>query len=242
MSTDRTIKAVDDLNGFTFGTTAHIGEGSAAVVLRGIILNGTNQNAHRTLPNSSPFTSMPAFKFDFRIRNAASTSGGFIFQMRNSGESPQFELTNGNGATQLAFNDYRDGVSAYIIPNTYSDFKMRVQYDPSNSRWTLETWDSDDTDRVQSTVGITTTTNWSLGSGLWTMGSGYYDSSYLAQTIDYFRWDDTVVALNSTPPSDPFTAGPTYRARWEFENDGIDSAAVAGNLTLSNSPTYENTP
>ncbi len=46
MSTDRTIKAVDDLNGMTFGTTAHIGEvvsgAQTPTWVRGNYAQGTN--------------------------------------------------------------------------------------------------------------------------------------------------------------------------------------------------------
>lgn len=229
------------------GGTGKVGGVSAsgyatAVVVSGraLILNGTNQNAHVTLPIGAPFSALGAFQIIFRLRDPVNDSG-FVFQVRNSAEAPLFDLTLNTGGVQWVFNDYRDSVQIFLTPTTITDSIYKLQYDPANSRWTFESWDSDGTDRVVATGAITTTTAWDLS--LFTIGSNFYDNFFLAGKLDWFRWSDTVEALNSGCPaaSAPLDV-PTYYARWEFEDNNIDCGTLAGDFLLAGSPTYGDSP
>jgi len=119
----------------TFATTIpNRGVGS-----RAIVFNGTNQYARVTLPNSAPWTSLGSFKIMGRLRDMSSISG-YIASLGIPEVSFPFNLfQNGTGDPQrIDLYDNRDSVQDYHAPNTFTDIVFKLQYDPANSRWTLE--------------------------------------------------------------------------------------------------------
>ena len=145
---------------------------------RAIVFNGTNQYARVTLPNSAPWTSLGAFKIMGRLRGMSSISG-YITSLGIPEVSFPFNLFQGGGGDpeRIDLYDNRDAIQDYHAPNTFTDVVFKLQYDPTNSRWTLESWKADGTGYVVTTETITTTTNWNLGGHYLTLGANAYGVS-----------------------------------------------------------------
>jgi len=224
----------------TFATTIpNRGVGS-----RAIVFNGTNQYARVTLPNSAPWTSLGSFKIMGRLRGMSSISG-YIASLGIPEVSFPFTLfQNGGGDPErIDLYDNRDAVQDYHAPNTFTDIVFKLQYDPANSRWTLESWKADGTGYVVTTETITTTTNWNLGGHYLTLGANAYGVGFSDAHVDWWCWQQGADALGSGNfPGAEVPTG-TFLVKYTFDNDdGADSSGNGLNLTLTNSPTFEDTP
>ena len=224
----------------TFATTIpNRGVGS-----RAIVFNGTNQYARVTLPNSAPWTSLGSFKIMGRVRDMSSISG-YIASLGIPEVSFPFTLfQNGGGDPErIDLYDNRDAVQDYHAPNTFTDIVFKLQYDPANSRWTLESWKADGTGYVVTTETITTTTNWNLGGHYLTLGANAYGVGFSDAHVDWWCWQQGADALGSGNfPGAEVPTG-TFLVKYTFDNDdGADSSGNGLNLTLTNSPTFEDTP
>ena len=212
---------------------------------RAIVFNGTNQFARVTLPNSAPWTSLGAFKMMGRLRGMSSV-GGYITTVGIPDVSQPFNLYQGGGADpkRIDLYDSRDSVQDFHAPNTFTDVVFKLQYDPANSRWTLETWKADGTGYVVTTETITTTTNWNLGGQLLTLGANPYGVALSDAHMDWWCWQQGADATGSGNfPGAEAPATGTFLVKYTFDNDnGSDSSGNGLNLTLHNSPTFENTP
>src|SRR5829696_665642 len=109
--------------------------------LRAIVFNGTNQYARVTLPNSAPWTSLGAFKIMGRLRGMSSL-GGYITSLGFPDVSQSFYLyqSGGGDPKRIDLKIGRAGIQDFHAPNTFTDVVFKLQYDPANSRWTLESW------------------------------------------------------------------------------------------------------
>ena len=225
---------------FTFATSIT----NQSFTSRAIVFNGTNQYARVTLPNSSPWTSLGAFKIMGRLRGMSSISG-YLASLGIPDVSAPFTLfQNGGGDPErIDLYDNRDSIQDYHVPNTFTDIIFKLQYDPANSRWTLETWKADGTGYVVTTETITTTTNWNLGGHYLTLGANAYGVGPSDAHVDWWCWQTGADALGSGSfPGAEVPTG-TFLVKYTFDNDdGADSSGNGLNLTLTNSPTFENTP
>lgn len=213
-------------------------------VSRAIVFNGTNQYARVTLPNSAPWTSLGAFKIMGRLRGMSSL-GGYITTVGIPDVSAPFNLFQAGGGDpkRIDLYDSRAGVQDFHAPNTFTDVVFKLQYDPANSRWTLETWKADGTGYVTTTENISITTNWNLGGQLLTIGANPYGVALSDAHVDWWCWQQGADALGSGNfPGAEVPTG-TFLIKYTFDNDsGADSSGNGLNLTLHNSPTFENTP
>lgn len=203
---------------------------------KGIVFNGTTQYAYVTLPNSSPFTSMGQFQVLMRMR-ASNGSGGWLFRIVGF-----LELVD-LGAGFFNLKDVRDNVNKTHITGLASneDYIWRIQYRPNDSQWSIETWKSDGTNYVANTLGITTTSNMNLGNVVLSMGGNQFGGALAGVKYDWARWVNRIEDVTDRCPSASAPAA-SYFAQYEFEDNGNDTSAVAGNLTLGGTPTYESSP
>lgn len=151
---------------------------------------------------------------------------------------------NGGGEPErIDLYENRDVIQDYHTPNTFTDVVFKLQYDPANSRWTLESWKADGTGYVVTTETITTTTNWNLGGHYLTLGANAYGGVPSDAHVDWWCWQTGADALSSGNfPGAEVSTG-TFLVKYTFDNDdGADSSGNGLNLTLTNSPTFENTP
>jgi hypothetical protein len=224
-------------DGANYYWDAPVANYTSAVTSKAIIFNGTSQGGMVTLPNTSPFTSVGGFQILFRVRSSDG-SGGPLMKIGGV-----FELAD-IGSGIYNFGDVRDGVSSYHTTGVPagSDRVFRLQYDPSNSRWTIESWSPDGTNYVSSTRSITTTTNFNMGGQALTIGTNSWGMAFAGAHFDWVRFIARVqTPANSCPTPAPPT-GVTWLADYEFDSNGDDSQGAAGNLTLIGSPTYETSP
>ena len=224
----------------TFATTI-TNRGSAS---RAIVLNGTNQYARVTLPNSAPWTSLGAFKIMGRLREMSSV-GGYIATLGIPEVSQPFNLYQAGGGDpkRIDLYDSRDAIQDYHAPNTFTDVVFKLQYDPANSRWTLETWKADGTGYVVTQETISTTTNWNLGGQHLTLGANPYGVAFSDAHVDWWCWQQGADALGSGNFPGAEVPSGTFLVKYTFDNDdGTDSSGNALHLTLQNNPTFENTP
>ena len=211
---------------------------------RAIVFNGTSQYARVTLPNSAPWTSLGAFKIMGRLRGMSSLSG-YLVSLGIPDVSAPFYLFQGGGGDpkRIDLTDSRAGVQDFHAPNTFTDVVFKLQYDPTNSRWTLESWKADGTGYVVTTETITTTTNWNLGGHYLTLGANAYGVGFSDPHIDWWCWQQGADALGSGnfPGAEAPTG--TFLVKYTFDSDnGADSSGNGLNLTLTGSPSFENTP
>src|SRR6185369_1152590 len=96
---------------------------------------------------------------------------------------------------------------------------------------------------VVTTETITTTTNWNLGGYYLTLGANSYGVGWSDPHVDWWCWQQGADALGSGNfPGAEVPTG-TFLVRYTFDNDnGADSSGNGLNLTLTNSPTFEDTP
>lgn len=144
-----------------------------------------------------------------------------------------------NGANQLIFA-LRG--SQPIVVSVTTDFLFRVQFDPANSRTTLEVWNLDGTNRRASSDTLADTSAFNMGGAQLTVAATYYNFNPTQCRMDWLRMLNGAVALNSAPPADTPPTGVTQLWRYEFENDGTDASGNGATLTLDNAPLFENTP
>ena len=211
---------------------------------RAIVFNGTSQYARVTLPNSAPWTSLGAFKIMGRLRGMSSLSG-YLLSLGIPDVSNRFYLFQGGGGDpkRIDLTDARDSIQDFHAPNTFTDVVFKLQYDPANSRWTLESWKADGTGYVVTTETITTTTNWNLGGHYLTLGANSYGVSPSDAHVDWWCWQQGADALGSGnfPGAEAPTG--TFLVKYTFDSDnGADSSGNGLNLTLTGSPSFENTP
>lgn len=211
---------------------------------RAIVFNGSNQYARVTLPNSAPWTSLGAFKIMGRLRGMSSISG-YIASLGIPDVSAPFYLYQGGGGDpkRIDLTDSRAGIQDYHAPNTFTDVVFKLQYDPANSRWTLESWKADGTGYVVTTETIATTTNWNLGGHYLTLGANSYGVGLSDPHVDWWCWQTGADGLGSGNfPGAEVPTG-TFLVKYTFDNDdGADSSGNGLNLSLTGSPTFENTP
>jgi len=211
---------------------------------RAIVFNGTSQYARVTLPNSAPWTSLGAFKIMGRLRGMSSLSG-YLLSLGIPDVSNRFYLFQGGGGDpkRIDLTDARDSIQDFHAPNTFTDVVFKLQYDPANSRWTLESWKADGTGYVVTTETITTTSNWNLGGHYLTLGANSYGVGLSDPHVDWWCWQQGADALGSGnfPGAEAPTG--TFLVKYTFDSDnGADSSGNGLNLTLTGSPSFENTP
>jgi len=209
---------------------------------RAIVLNGTSQKASIDFPNSAPWNSMGAFKIIFRMRGFNSSTDRKTLAWTNGGGGQVLEINTGSGSSRLDFSDLRDSISIFHTPTSFSDVVVKLQFDPSNSRWTMESWKGDGNGYVVGTVGLTTTSNHDL-SGVLHIGTSAVSTLWSNGHFDWFAVQSGVDALSADNfPGAELAAG-TYLALWTFDSDnGNDSSGNGLTLTLTGSPTFEDTP
>jgi endonuclease/exonuclease/phosphatase family metal-dependent hydrolase len=224
----------------TFATTIS----NRGFTSRAIVFNGTSQYARVTLPNSAPWTSLGAFKIMGRLRGMSSGSG-YITSVGIPDVSHPFDLFQSGGGDPKRIDAYdnRAGTQDYHAPNTFTDVVFKLQYDPANSRWTLESWKADGTGYVVTTETISTTTNWNLGGHYLTLAANPYGVGLSDAHVDWWCWQQGADALGSGNfPGAEVPTG-TFLVKYTFDNDdGADSSGNGLNLTLTSSPTFETTP
>src|SRR5688572_702105 len=213
-------------------------------VSRAYVLNGTNQYARVTLPNSAPWTSLGAFKIMGRLRGMTS-AGGYITTLGIPDVSQPFNLYQGGGADpkRVDLYDSRDQIQDFHAPNTFTDVVFKLQYNPGNSLWTLETWKADGTGYVATQEQLTTTTNWNLGGQHLTIGANPYGVALSDAHIDWWCWQQgaDAVGIGNFPGAEAPTG--TFLVKYTFDNDdGTDSSGNGLHLQLQPNATFENTP
>lgn len=193
------------------------------------------------MPSTALFTARGAYRVEGRVRGLRTGFAGAqmlfeIFKPATEQEQGKLYL---NGANQLIFS-LRG--SQPIVVSVSSDFLFRAQFDPANSRTTLEVWNLDGTNRRASSDTLTDTSNFNMGGAQLTVAATSYGLYYAQYRTDWLRMLNGAVALNSSPPADSPPAGVTQLWRYEFENDGTDASGNGATLTLDNAPLFENTP
>lgn len=220
------------------GGTGAVGGGGGS--LRAIVFNGTTQNANVNVPNASPWNSLPAFKIILRMRGLSNTADRRSLTL--VGLTYDMSLTTGTSSSRVDFSETRDTVNIFHTPSSLTDVVIKLQYDPANTRWTMESWKGDGTGYVSNTVAITTTSNLNLSDVLFiasTSGSTLNSNGH----FDWLGIQSGVDALGSGnfPGAEPPVG--TYYALWKFDADsGVDSSGNNLTLTLVNTPTFEATP
>lgn len=206
---------------------------------RAAIFNGTDQRAYVTLPGSSPWNSMTSFQVVFRVRSVdTSASGRLVSTANGSGDNGFIILA---GSSRFDFHDYRDGSVIYHTPADVNDAVVKLQFDQTNSQWTMESWKADGTNHVgPNTVTLTNTGNYNM-SGAFSMAGTIFNSTFVAAHYDWFYIKSGTDASNVFPGAEPATG--SYLSLWRFDdNAGTDSSGNGLTLTLANSPSFENTP
>lgn len=219
---------------------------AAASAGQGIVFNGS-QYGQVTLPNTADFNNLNGFQMVWRVREAAHPTPtglpGFIFSLPDIGI-----LANNSDQYTAAFDsifpvrsgDTHDG-GVRITPATFTDSVCKLQFDPANSRWTLETWNADGTGYVSQTMTIQNTTSFDLRNQTLGIAASYYQNRPFKGKLDYWRWIKRVEPLGVFPTQSAPT-GVNYLLDYEFEGNANDSSGKNAHLTLSGSPTYTTTP
>ncbi|MCA1631916.1 MAG: hypothetical protein LC774_16620 [Acidobacteria bacterium] len=193
------------------------------------------------MPATAAFTSRGAYRVEGRVRGLRTGYSGMqmLFEIfKPSTEQEQGKLFL-NGANQLI---YAVRGSMPIIVDVRSDFLFRAQFDPVNSRTSLEVWNLDGTARRASADGLGDRTALNMGGAQLTLAAGYYNTFFSQCKMDWIRMLDAATPLNSAPPADSPPTGTGQLWRYEFENNGADSSGNNLTLTLDNSPLFETTP
>ncbi len=198
---------------------------------QGIIFNGTSQYASGT--TSSALTSQGAFRIEMRLRGLNRTPSATAYIVNIDNVLNLYMGTNGT----LQFQFVPNSTYAWVTP-TSNDMLVRIQFDPANSRTTLETWNLDGTGRLVATQPATATTV-NMASRAVGYGAANFGALFAAVRVDYLRIINGAVSLNSTPPTDTAPASGIHY--YEFEGVGTDSVGTS-HLTLNGSPTFESTP
>ena len=199
------------------------------------------------MPNTADFNNLNGFQMVWRVREAAHPTPtglpGFIFSLPDIGI-----LANNSDQYTAAFDsifpvrsgDTHDG-GVRITPATFTDSVCKLQFDPANSRWTLETWNADGTGYVSQTMTIQNTTSFDLRNQTLGIDASYYQNRPFKGKLDYWRWIKRVEPLGVFPTQSAPT-GVNYLLDYEFEGNANDSSGKNAHLTLSGSPTYTTTP
>lgn len=225
-------------SGVTQSGTGFIVPTSVGPTLRALVLNGTTQRASVDLPNTSTWNSIGAVKVIWRMRGLTDDQTRVTFIWL--GPTYSMGVSTGGSSARLDFSDGRDSINIFHTPTLLSDVVGKLQFDPANTRWTLETWKGDGTGHLQGTVGLTTTSNLDL-SDTFFLGSNSAGSVLSNAHFDWLGIQTGVDALDVFPGAEP--AAGTYLALWKFDgDDGTDSSGNSLTLTLVGSPTFENTP
>jgi endonuclease/exonuclease/phosphatase family metal-dependent hydrolase len=212
------------------------GGGGTNPTTRGIIFNGTTQHAKVLLPNTSPWNAMGAHKVVFRAR--ALTQQGILYQIGTTLGSQRLICGLSSTPARVDWDDFT-GNQMFMPPTEYTDFIGKVQFDPVNGRWTFETWRTDGSGRVERLVNVSYTTVNYGGQDLWfAINESLVNRG--AFKLDWWYMQSGSDALNVFPGAEP-TVGTTL-LRYDFENNGNDISGNGLNLTLSGTPTFEDTP
>lgn len=191
-----------------------------------IVFNGTSQYASGI--TSSSLTSQGAFRIEARLRGLTRPPYGYIIAIDNV----LALSTNSSGA--LTFTFHPDSTYAWIN-TTNTDLLVRMQFDPANSRTSLEIWNLDGTGWQEAKRTATASTinmaNRAVG-----YGASQFGSQFSSVRMDYARIINGAVPLNSAPPTDAAPTGCIHC--YEFEGNGLDSTGIS-NLTLNASPAFE---
>jgi hypothetical protein len=150
---------------------------------RAIIFNGSNQNAKVTLPNAAPFNDLGAFKFVFKARSFNPNISGRFFIIQDKVST---YVESSASPKRIDFTEHINGAGMFHPPTSYSDVIGKIQFDPSNSRWTYETWKADGTGRVERTVTISSTANLNLGGKQLVFASNEFNVVFGAYTLDWW--------------------------------------------------------
>ena len=202
----------------------------------------TNQYAQVTIPNTSPYSSLDGFQIVWRVRDIGyipNQDYGTLFQTTGAVESvPTIESGRLDASVEVRGSDTHDG-GVYLTPSNLADSICKIQYDPANSRWTYETWNSDGTGYQSNVFSITDTSNFNLAGKILTIGANEYGVRNLKGKLDYWRWIKRVESLGQFP-GDSAPTGVTYLAQFEFEGNLDDSSGNGLNLTwYGDAATYE---
>lgn len=225
------------------GGTAKTAVGAGAAP-RAIVFNGSTQYARVTLPNSAPWNSLGAFQVIQRYRSTTSASGDIWMFFQPTGELEWIFLKA--GATRHDFEENRDNLDIFHTPNSVTNVVSKIQYDPVGTRWAYESWTVSGgtcSNYVSNTTTLTTTTNWNMGNWTFTIGANGFGTLNTDPHVDWVAIKEGVDAMGSgnCPGAEPPAA--TYLGLWKFDSDnGNDTSGNGLHLTLTGSPTFENTP
>jgi hypothetical protein len=129
-----------------------------------------------------------------------------------------------------------------LVTDGKSDLLFRAQFDPARSRITLETWNLDGTGYRSATEAIGNVSNMNMAASRLTLGATAYNLFYARVKVDWIRMLDGALALNTGPPTAAVPTGAAALWRYELDGNGSDASGSGMNLTLFNSPLFENTP
>lgn len=219
---------------------------AAASAGQGIVFNGS-QYGQVTLPNTADFNNLNGFQMIWRVRDAAHPTPtglpGFVFSLPDIGvlayNPDQYTAVFDTILPTRSGDTHNGGVR--ITPTTFADSICKLQFDPANSRWTLETWNANGTGYVSQTMAIQNTANLDLRNQTLGIAASYYQNRPFKGKLDYWRWIKRVEPLGVFPTQAAPT-GVNYLLDYEFEGNGNDSSGKNAHLTLTGSPTYMTTP
>src|SRR5262245_43889801 len=124
----------------------------SAQAAQSLTLNGSSQYASRTMSNSSPFTSVGAWRLEMRLTNLASNATYRLVD--NDHFYVQLNTTSGELWVFSWDGEITDAPIVVFGFNSHlTDLTLRVQRDTTNSRYTVEAWDSSSTTRWTASTG-----------------------------------------------------------------------------------------
>jgi hypothetical protein len=210
-----------------------------------ITLNGSTQYAVRTISNSSPFTSINPWRVEMRVTDIA--SGATYRLVDNDHFFVTLNASTGQLSVQSWDSEIADtAVTVNGLSGHLTDITIRVQKDSSNSRYTVEVWDSNSGIRFASGTGAATTSVRNFGGDNFYIGAQSIEQNgsagkYTNGRIAFFRWYSTVVSYEAAIKPTLY-ANTAQLLQYEFEGDGNDSSGNTQTLTQVGTPTFNTTP
>lgn len=204
-----------------------------AIASRSIALTTSNYLSSTTTPSGAPYNSITNIRFEFRIHNwTQATNYSHYFRSAN------FALRFVQNADQVLFTVWPDSSGAISISIAgRSDFIVRFQRDPANTRYTAEVWNADGTNYLSGTNSRSPMNATTLSSESLEIGDTY--GGNISASLAYMRVYSTLVALGTRPS----TTADGDLADWELEDNGNDASGNGINMsTVHGSLSYADTP
>src|SRR5574343_205053 len=204
-----------------------------AIASRSIALTTSNYLSSTTTPSGAPYNSITNIRFEFRIHNwTQATNYSHYFRSAN------FALRFVQNADQVLFTVWPDSSGAISISIAgRSDFIVRFQRDPANTRYTAEVWNADGTNYLSGTNSRSPMNATTLSSESLEIGDTY--GGNISASLAYMRVYSTLVALGTRPS----TTADGDPAEWELEDNGNDASGNGINMsTVHGSLSYADTP